>query len=147
MVIVVLASSVIVVALVISRFVRPNDDSILRHQRALAAMCEAERRHPSSSVEKTPAPARTDHVHMLDEAPANTVSARLRPRPSARRLPAGRRRNAAKIAARPTIACLPTTYLATVSLSTPASTPAANDLVPATIAPDPSEPTEPIKTE
>ena len=136
-IILVVSSVLLSAALAGSRIFRPNDNGIVRHQRALAALSEAERRLPSTSDEKSPAQACTDHVHILDEAPAKRVSTRRRPRSSARRLPTGRRRNAAEIAARPTIACLPTTgHVPTMSWSTPVREPAPVELVSAAVAPE-----------
>ena len=84
-----------------------RNDTISGHQRALAALRAAEQRHPSTWVETAPASSLTDHVHILDAPPVKPVVTRRRRRPARRPAP-GRRRTAADIAARPTIAQLPT---------------------------------------
>ena len=102
--VVVVICVIVGLALATARFARRRDDSISSHRRALAALRDAEQ-HPSTWVETAPASGLTDHVHILDQPPANRVATRRR-RP--RRPPAGRRRSAAELAARPTIAQLPT---------------------------------------
>ena len=142
MVIVLVVSSVLVTAALVSvRIFRPKADAIRQYQRALAALRDAERSRPSSSVETHPEPARTDHVHILDAPPASRVGIRRRSRP-ARRSSTVRRRNAAEIAARPTIARLPTVWL-----SAPAGRPAFVELTPATLAPDHRGPEELVTAE
>ena len=106
LVILVVASCAVVgLALVTVLVSRRRDDSIASHRRALAALREAEQQHPSTWIETAPASGLTDHVHILDRPPVNRVASRRR---RARRPPAGRRRSAAELAARPTIAQLPT---------------------------------------
>jgi Domain of unknown function (DUF4115) len=94
---------------------RPKHETILDHQRALAALREAERPRESSPAEAHPVVILTDHVHILDGPPAGKAGARKRP--AARRQPAARRRTAADLAERPTIASLPTMgYFNTIPL-------------------------------
>lgn len=117
------------------RLSRRRDDSMLRHQRALAALCDAERQHRSTEVETTPISALTDHVHMVDAPSADRVATRRRRRAPARRPATGRRRKAAEIAALPTIAQLPTaSFGPTVWLPAPAPEPAPAELMPDGVA-------------
>ena len=112
-VIVAIASVLVVAALVGLRLSRSGSEAILEHQRALAALREAEHPRAPGPAETRPALVLTDHVHILDEPPAGRSGARRRARavPGARRPVArpakGRRRTAADFAERPTIASLP----------------------------------------
>ena len=112
------------------RLSRGRHDTISSHQRALAALREAEQRHPSTWVETAPASGLTDHVHILDAPPVNRGATRRRRRPPGRS-GTGRRRSAAEIAARPTIAQLPTAgSVPIVWLTAPAAEPSLVDHAP-----------------
>src|SRR5438445_5091059 len=104
---------VLVAALVSLKLSRPESEAILDLQRSLAALGDAVRPRSPSPVETPPSVVVTDHVHILDAPPTGRSGSHRRARPAPRRQPIGRhakgrRRSAADIAGRPTIASLPT---------------------------------------
>ena len=117
----------IVLALVGLWASRPKHPTIRDHQRALAALREAEQPRSPNPTEARPVLTLTDHVHILDGPPMGRSGARRRPRSTVtRRQPAGRRRSAADIAERPTIATLPTMgFIETLRLTDDAGEPDA----------------------
>lgn len=144
-VVLVIGAVVLGAVLVSLRLSRPENETILDFQRALAALRDAERAHSPTPDETTPGHARTDHVHILGERPAGAADPGRRP--STRRHATQQRRNPADAGERPTIASLPTTeHVRAVRFPAPTDASASVEPVPKT-QPSDLESEEPRSTE